>query len=172
MTTPSRQYDLVLFGATGITGRGIAEYIVDRLESVKVNWAIAGRSEDRLRKVKEDLGDKAKDIGILIADSSDFNSLVTVCKQTRVIISAVGPFARYGVPLVKACVQEKTHYVDTTGEPQFMRSIADQFHDEAKGNGTFIIPATGYDCVPSDIAAYMLVKHFRDIGYANVGYEF
>jgi short subunit dehydrogenase-like uncharacterized protein len=107
--TTEREYDLTLFGATGTTGNGIAEYLVDRLAPGEIKWAIAGRNGERLRKVKADLGDKANKVGILIGDSGDFDSLVKVCKQTKVIISAVGPFSLYGLLLVKACVQEKTH---------------------------------------------------------------
>jgi short subunit dehydrogenase-like uncharacterized protein len=103
------EYDLVVFGATGQTGKGIAEYLCERLEFQDVKWALAGRNEERLNKVKTSLGEKASNIGVLIADSDNFDSLVAVCKRTSVIISAVGPFARYGLPLVKACVQENTH---------------------------------------------------------------
>lgn len=106
----ARTYSIVLFGATGVTGYGVAEHLAERLKGdPAVKWAIAGRNEAKMLRTKQSLGDAGKNVGILVADSNDFAALVDVAKATRVVISCVGPFMLHGKPLVQACVQEKTH---------------------------------------------------------------
>lgn len=105
----------MLLGATGVTGLGCAEYLAKNYPDLK--WAIAGRSESKLKGIKENLEKLARtsaSVGIIVADSNDMESLVSMAKRTTTVISCVGPFIKYGFNLVEACVQEKTHYVDST----------------------------------------------------------
>lgn len=91
----------------------------------------------------------------MIADSSKPETLEETVGSTRVVISTVGPFTRYGTPLVEACVKHKTHYVDITGEYGWIKSIIDKYHEQAKENHTMIVPACGFDSVPSDLGTFM-----------------
>ncbi|KAG0164967.1 hypothetical protein DFQ28_009832 [Apophysomyces sp. BC1034] len=158
-----RKYDLVVFGASGFTGALTCEYLVE-VGDKTLKWAIAGRSLSKLEKVKESLvkmDESAKELDILIADSSNPESLDSVVRDTRVVISTVGPFIKYGTPLVEACMRQKTHYVDITGEYAWIKQIIDRFHEEAKQNHVLIVPACGFDSVPSDLGTFMVAQYMK-----------
>ncbi|MDX5327618.1 MAG: saccharopine dehydrogenase NADP-binding domain-containing protein, partial [Marinobacter sp.] len=119
--TNSKQadYDLVVFGATSFVGQILTRYLVENYGAAgKVKWAIAGRSEGKLNALKAELGAQAADLPVLVADAADDSALAGMCRQTRVVISTVGPYALYGEPLIKACVDTGTDYCDLTGEVQ------------------------------------------------------
>jgi len=147
-----KPFDLVLFGATGFTGRLVAEYLAQK--KVPLKWAIAGRD----RKKLEALG---AGVPILIADAGDLASLDAVATQTRVICSTVGPYARYGSPLVEACAKNGVDYCDLTGETHWIRKMIDAHHDQAQKSGARIVHCCGFDSIPSDLGTFMLQEHAR-----------
>jgi short subunit dehydrogenase-like uncharacterized protein len=109
-----RPFQITVFGATGFTGKHVAEDLKKR--NIKgITWAVAGRNETKLKRVLEDVG--CPDVPIVMADVNDPKSLRDMCSQTQVVISCVGPFQLYGEPLVKACIEAKCNYIDVTGEP-------------------------------------------------------
>ncbi|KNC98729.1 uncharacterized protein SPPG_06407 [Spizellomyces punctatus DAOM BR117] len=163
---PDRPYHIIVWGATGFTGSLVAEYLAQHAPK-NVKFAIAGRSQKKLEDVRNKvakLAPERKNIPLIIADSGDEASLDKLVSQTRVIISTVGPFLKYGIPLVGACVRNQTDYVDITGEPPFIREIIDKYHDEAVKNGTFIVPSCGFDSLPSDLGTLLVADHFAKQG--------
>ncbi|KAK7538551.1 Saccharopine dehydrogenase-domain-containing protein [Phyllosticta citribraziliensis] len=158
----SRIYDLVLLGATGYTGK----YTVDHLASVlpiDFKWAIAGRNEKKLSDIVQTLikqhPDSSKpEIEILQLEKSELDVLA---KKTKLIISTVGPFMKYGTPVVEACATNGTHYVDCTGEVPWVKEMIDKYHETAKTNGAMMIPQCGLDSVPADIITYVVATHIR-----------
>jgi len=149
-----RPYDIVIFGATGFTGRLVADYLANRHPVPGLTWAIAARNRDKLSRVAAELG--IEGIPVLVADSHDRESLDAMVRQARVICTTVGPYAKYGEELVAACVAHGTHYVDLTGEPHFVRRMIDRHHEAAAANGTRIVHCCGFDSVPSDLGAFNL----------------
>ncbi|ORX62791.1 saccharopine dehydrogenase [Hesseltinella vesiculosa] len=172
----SRKYDLVVYGAAGFTGATTCEYIAE-LKDKDLSWAIAGRSQAKLNKVKNDLikiDPALETLDILLADSSQPESLDAFLKDTKVVISTVGPFLKYGTPLVEACIRHNTHYVDITGEYNWMKQLIDRYHTSAQANQTMIVPACGFDSVPSDIGVFMTVDYLRNhhnLDTANVKFS-
>src|ERR671919_376630 len=126
-----RELDIVVFGATGFVGKLTAEYLAEHApEGVKMG--LAGRSEEKLARVKSDLG---KDWPTVVADSSDAASMKALAERCRVVATTVGPYRKYGMPLVEACAEAGTDYVDLTGEVFFIRESIDRFHDAASASG-------------------------------------
>ncbi|MBX3224963.1 MAG: saccharopine dehydrogenase NADP-binding domain-containing protein [Labilithrix sp.] len=157
-----RPFDVVLFGATGFTGKLVAEYFADHAEAAGVRWAIAGRAKDKLEAVRRDLAARDEglhDLSILIADSHDVAALDALAPQTRVVCTTVGPYARYGLDLARACARHGTSYCDLTGEPTFVRTVIDECHDVARGTRARIVNCAGYDSIPSDLGAHMAWDH-------------
>jgi short subunit dehydrogenase-like uncharacterized protein len=151
----SRTYDLVLFGASGFTGRLVAEYL--QKNAGPTRWAIAGRDRAKLEKTKEELG--LKEVPILIADSRDEAALKGIAEQTKVVCSTVGPYAKYGTPLVEQCVAAGTAYCDLTGESHWIRVMIDQFHERAVQSGARIVHCCGFDSIPSDLGTLMMAEY-------------
>jgi short subunit dehydrogenase-like uncharacterized protein len=154
-STPSAQrpYDVVLYGATGFVGQQTVAYFAKH--SRGVNWAIAGRSRSKLEAV---LRDSKVRVPIIVADAHDAPALSELAASTRVVLSTAGPFGLYGSTLVAACVQQRTHYVDITGETPWVREMIDAHHAQAALDGTRIIPGCGFDSVPSDLGAYVVAQ--------------
>jgi short subunit dehydrogenase-like uncharacterized protein len=153
-----REWDVVLYGATGFTGKRAAHYFAKNAPA-DLKWAIAGRTKSKLEQLRAQLG--RDDVGVIVADSSDVSSVEAMVARTRVMLSTAGPFALYGTPVVKACVDYGVHYVDITGETPWVRSLIDSFHDKAAADKTRIVPLCGYDSVPSDLGAWMMADHIR-----------
>lgn len=149
-------YDIVIYGATGFTGQQTARHLAAHAPS-DLTWAIAGRSRDRL----EALAAETSPTGIIVADSSDPLSVDAMVAQARVLCTTAGPFARYGTPVVEACVAHGVDYVDITGESPWVRDLIDRFHDAAALGATRIIPFCGFDSVPSDLGVLFVVDHLR-----------
>ena len=138
------RHDLVIFGATGFTGKLVVEYLILNygIDNQKFSWAIAGRDEDKLKKLKQSflgIDPKSLKIETYIADSFNVKSLNVLASSCHVIISTVGPYIKYGLPLVEACVKNHTDYCDLTGEVPFIRESIDFFHEKAKKNECKII---------------------------------
>lgn len=160
-----RDFDLVLFGATGFTGRLVAEVLAAKHPGIR--WAIAGRSLERLNRVREGLAaiDPAlARLPILVADSRDRPSLDAIAKNTRVVCSTVGPYALYGSDLVAACADHGTDYCDLTGEAPWVRAMIDAHHDRAAYTGARIVTSCGFDSIPSDLGVLLLHDHMTRRG--------
>jgi short subunit dehydrogenase-like uncharacterized protein len=132
------EFDLVLFGATGFTGRLVAEHV--KTHAGPARWAIAGRNREKLEKIKGEIG---VEVPILIGDSSDPASLSSIVSRTKVICSTVGPYAKYGTPLVERCVEAGVSYCDLSGEPQWIHEMIRRFSDEASGRAQRSFTAVG-----------------------------
>jgi short subunit dehydrogenase-like uncharacterized protein len=152
-----RAYDVVLYGASGFVGQQTVQYFA-RHASESLRWAIAGRNRQKLEAVKAAAG---VTVDVLVADSQNQAAIDAIVSQTRVLLTTAGPFALYGNTLVDACVRFKTHYVDITGETPWVRTLIDRYHVQAAIDGTRIIPCCGFDSVPSDLGAYLVVRHFQ-----------
>src|SRR4051812_33285786 len=126
-----RTFDIVLFGATGFTRRLVAEYLANHAPP-EVKIALAGRNTPKLEGVRAGLPERAKSWPLVVADAADPASLARLAGQTKVVCTTVGPYAKYGLPLVEACAKAGTHYCDLTGETQFMRDSIDRHHEAAK----------------------------------------
>ena len=144
-----KNLDIVVYGATGFTGKLCAKYLSEN--SVDLNWAIAGRNKEKLEELKKEL---SLDVDIFIAESNDEKALDNITKNTRVVLSTAGPFHRYSSNLVKSCVKNSSDYVDITGEFFWIREMIDLHHEEASSKGVRIIPACGYDSIPSDLGTF------------------
>ncbi|MFE6649423.1 saccharopine dehydrogenase family protein [Nocardioides sp. NPDC057772] len=153
--TTSRDLDIVLFGATGFTGGLVAEYLAENAPD-GLRWALAGRSLSRLEKVRDGLG--SADVELLQADVNDSASLATLAARARVVITTVGPYLEFGEPLVKACAEAGTEYVDLTGEPEFVDRMFVMYDAVARANGARIVHACGFDSIPHDLGAYFTVR--------------
>jgi short subunit dehydrogenase-like uncharacterized protein len=162
-----RDFDLVLYGATGFVGKLTADYLANAGASARI--ALAGRSADRLREVRDTLGDSAADWALLTADASQPSTLDAMAARTRVVVTTVGPYAKYGLPLVGACAAAGTDYADLTGEPQFMRTTIDLFHKQAIDTGARIVHACGFDSIPSDLSVYALYRKVAEDGGGELG---
>ena len=144
-----KNLDIVVYGATGFTGKLCAKYLSEN--SVDLNWAIAGRNKEKLEELKKEL---SLDVDIFIAESNDEKALDNITKNTKVVLSTAGPFHRYSSNLVKSCVKNSSDYVDITGEFFWIREMIDLHHEEASSKGVRIIPACGYDSIPSDLGTF------------------
>ncbi len=157
----SKEFDIIIWGATGFTGRLVAEYIYKNYSSEKLSWAIAGRDKKKLINVRDKIADE--NIPIIIADSFDEMSLTKMTQKTKVICSTVGPYSKYGSLLVKSCIKTNTHYCDLAGEAQWIRKIVDTYHQEAKNKKIRIVNSCGFDSIPSDIGVYFINKNLPDV---------
>jgi short subunit dehydrogenase-like uncharacterized protein len=156
-----RRYDVVLYGASGFTGRQTVNYFAAPTHPGELRWAIAGRDLAKLEAVRSQLGSADAGVDILVADSRDSAAVDAMVSQTRILLTTAGPFALYGTTLVDACVRFKTHYVDITGETPWVRDLIDRYHERAAADGTRLIPCCGFDSVPSDLGALLMVRHMQ-----------
>ena len=161
-----RKFDIIVWGATGFTGKLVAEYLNEAYTgNPRLTWAIAGRSKDKCKKVKQELialKSEAKELEIIIADSFDLESLRKMAAQTTVICTTVGPYSEYGHALVEACVEEGTHYCDLTGESHFVRQMIDTHHEKAQTKQLKIVHASGFDSIPSDLGVLFTQERFKE----------
>ena len=151
-----RDFDLIIWGATGFTGNLVCDYINKNYNERELRWAIAGRNKKKILKLQQKL--KIDDSRTIIADSSDKNSLVKMVKKSKVVCTTVGPYAKYGTNLVEACIEGETNYCDITGETQWIRRIIDRFHTKAKEKNIKIINSCGFDSIPSDMGVFYSQK--------------
>lgn len=166
---PGRTLDLVVYGATGFTGGLVAKYLAANAPA-NVRIGLAGRSVEKLRAVQQEIGGDAESWPCLIADSADQASLDAMARATKAIISTVGPYARYGLPLVEACARAGTHYADLAGEVLFMRDSIDRFDQTARESGARIVHSCGFDSIPSDLGVLALhLAAKADDGQGHLG---
>jgi len=151
-----RAYDVVLYGASGFVGRQTVAYFAQHAAGLR--WALGGRTAAKLEAVRDACGAGAAAAGIVVADAGDARALAALAAQARVVLSTAGPFALYGSALVAACVKQRTHYVDITGETPWVRGLIDRHHLQAAKDGTRIIPCCGFDSVPSDLGAWLVAS--------------
>ncbi len=149
----NREYDLIIYGASGFTGRLAVEYLDENYSDI--NWAIAGRNEDKLVNISKNSKCKPD---YFIADSEDNENLLSIASKTRVIASLAGPFNKYSNNLVTQCVEAGTHYLDITGENIWVRDLIDKHHEAAEKKQVKIIPSCGYDSIPSDMGCFYLQR--------------
>ncbi|KNX37559.1 saccharopine dehydrogenase family protein [Luteipulveratus halotolerans] len=154
---PARDLDVVLYGATGFVGRLTAMHLAKAApEGTRIG--LAGRTAAKLEKVRSELGPRAADWPLVIADATDEASLKALAERAKVVITTVGPYAAYGLPLVEACARAGTDYVDLTGEVLFVRRSIDRVSDLAEASGARIVHSCGYDSVPSDLAVMLVAE--------------
>jgi short subunit dehydrogenase-like uncharacterized protein len=151
----NRELDLVLFGATSFVGRLCAEYLT-RAAPPEVRVGLAGRSRERLLDLQASLGGRAADWPLLVADTNDRRSVSALAETTRVLVTTVGPYRRYGLGVVEACASAGTHYADLTGEVLFMREAIDSFDTLAAESGARVVHSCGFDSIPSDLGVLLL----------------
>jgi short subunit dehydrogenase-like uncharacterized protein len=169
----NRDFDIVVWGATGFTGALVAEYLLSQYGvDDSLRWAIAGRSEAKLEILRQSLGPQAASLPGIVADSFDALKLAAMVANARVIISTVGPYAKYGSKLVAACVARGTHYCDLAGEAQGIRQMIDQHHDAAVDSGARIVHCCGFDSVPMDIGVWFLQQEAMRRSQALLGYPY
>jgi saccharopine dehydrogenase (NAD+, L-glutamate forming) len=167
---PARELDVVLLGATGFTGALTAEYLL-RNAPADLRWGLAGRSRERLAGVRARLAAvdaAAADLPLLVADVTDPASLADLARRTRVVVTTVGPYLEHGEPLVAACAEAGTDYVDLTGEPEFVDRMYVRHHEAARRSGARIVHACGFDSVPHDLGAMHAVGELGATGPVTV----
>lgn len=154
-----RLYEIIVYGSTGYTGRLVADYLHSEYGN-GLKWAMAGRSHDKLKGVRAEMG-LPDSIDLVVADSSDPDSLKAMCEQTKAVITTVGPYQLYGEPLVKACAQSGTDYVDLCGEPAWMVDMIARYSEAAAKSGARIVHSCGFDSIPFDMGVYLLQREAR-----------
>ncbi len=157
-----REFDVIIYGSTGYTGRLVAEYMAQQygVGNDAPKWAMAGRSIDKLEEVRDLIG-APKDTPLVVADSDDAASIDMMASRTTVVLTTVGPYQLYGDELVAACVKNGTHYVDLCGEPGWMREMIDKHQEAAKKSGAQICFSCGFDSIPFDLGVLMLQKDMQ-----------
>ena len=157
-----REFDLVVFGASGYTGKLVAEYIQSEYgENGSVKWAIAGRNREKLEGIREELGLSA-DLSILEVDSNDQDSLNAMTSSTKCVLTTVGPYQLYGSNLVESCAKNGTDYVDLTGEPGWMYEMINAHKETAEASGARIVFSCGFDSIPFDLGVYFVQQAAKD----------
>ncbi len=162
MSGTTREFDVVIFGATGFTGALVADYVLAQYGSDKsLRWALAARDAEKLDALKASMGPAAATLETIVADSFDAAGLQQLASRTRVVLTTVGPYAKYGSALVAACAANGTHYCDLAGEAQWIRRMIDTHHDEARRTGARIVHCCGFDSVPMDMGVWFLQQETK-----------
>jgi len=159
MSNDERKYDLVVWGATGVAGGLVAKYLTESYTQDDLSLALGGRDEGRLGELGDELFEEADgwdEIPVVVGDATEPESLREMTSDTRVVCTTVGPYTKYGSPLVEACVENGTDYCDLTGEVNWIRETVDRFHDEAVEAETRIVHSCGFDSVPADIGTFLV----------------
>ncbi len=166
MADRTRDLDLILFGATGFTGELTAEYLAAHAPA-GLRWALAGRNLDKLERVRERLAriqPSSSELELIVVDATDHAALADVVARTKVVITTVGPYLTLGGPLVAACAEAGTDYVDLTGEPEFVDRTYLEQHQTAARTGARIVHACGFDSIPHDLGAYFTIQQLQAQG--------
>jgi saccharopine dehydrogenase (NAD+, L-glutamate forming) len=165
-----RDYDIVLFGATGFTGALTAEYLA-RHAPARLRWALAGRNRKKLEAVRDRLtgiDPRLEVMDLLVVDSADAEGLARIAARTKVVATTIGPYVEHGEPLVAACAAAGTDYVDLTGEPEFVDRMWLAHHATAIASGARIVHACGFDSIPHDLGVYFTVQQLPSDGPVTV----
>ena len=152
-----REYDLIIYGATGFTGKLAVKYLDDRKQDIR--WAIAGRNKEKLLSISQKCANKPN---YFVASSKDDYKLYELAQRTKVVASLAGPFNKYSDNLVKQCVEAGTNYLDITGENIWVRDLIDKYHEIAQNKKIKIIPSCGYDSIPSDMGCFYLQRKLNE----------
>jgi len=162
MKSPSK-FDIVVYGATGFTGRLVAEYLAQHYRGdKKLKWAMPGRSMEKLKSVRDAIG-AAADTPLVVADAGDAASLKVMIDQTKSVLTTVGPYQLYGSELVAACAASGTDYLDLCGEPVWMRQMIDKYEAAAKASGARIVFSCGFDSVPFELGAFFVQEEAKRV---------
>jgi short subunit dehydrogenase-like uncharacterized protein len=159
-----RPFDVVVFGATGFTGRLACEYLAAKMKTSPFKWAIAGRNRGKLEEIKkalEAIEPACAKVGVIEARADDRPSLARMAASARVVLTTVGPYAEHGEPVVEACVAEGADYVDITGEPDFVDRTIERFHEAAQAKGIRVVSCCGFDSIPHDLGVFYTVKQLK-----------
>lgn len=162
----ARKFDVVVYGATGFTGKLVAEYIANARALEPARWALAGRNTEKLEAVRADLvkiDERLAALALLRASADEPATLAAMAEKTKVVLTTVGPYIRYGVPLVDACVTAKTNYVDITGEPEFVSDIEARYDERAKNAKIKIVTCCGFDSIPHDLGVLYTVEQMKPV---------
>ena len=163
MKDAPREFDIIVVGATGFTGTLVAEYLCERYGvGDSLRWAAAGRNEQKLAALCNSLGTRAASLPLIVADTLDAGAMRELAARTRVVLTTVGPYARYGSEVVAACAAAGTHYCDLAGEVQWIRRMIDAHDDVARQSGARIVHCCGFDSIPMDIGAWFLQKEAKE----------
>jgi short subunit dehydrogenase-like uncharacterized protein len=160
MAREAREFEIVVWGASGFTGKLTAEYLAGRLGPGELRWALAGRNREKLEAVRDAIGADSG-LPILIGDSDDSDFLADLAGRTAVVCTTVGPYAKYGSPLVAACAAAGTDYCDLTGEVHWVQRMIEAHQDAAAENGARIVFSCGFDCIPSDLGAFFMQREMQ-----------
>ncbi|QHJ11526.1 Putative trans-acting enoyl reductase [Paraglaciecola mesophila] len=164
----NKEFDIVVYGASGFTGRLVAEYLAKQYaDDNSFTWAMAGRSADKLALVRDEIG-APKDTPLVVADAEDASSMQAMLDSTRLILTTVGPYQLYGSELVAMCAQSGVDYVDLCGEPVWMRHMIDANEAAAKQSGARIVFSCGFDSIPFDLGVY----HLQQLAQEKFGHTF
>src|SRR5947209_20213765 len=160
---PSSKFDIVIYGASGFTGRLVAEYLASRYaKDSDLKWAMAGRSLEKLAHVRDAIGAPA-DLPLIAADAADPASLQAMIDQTKSVLTTVGPYQLYGSELVAACAASGTDYLDLCGEPVWMRQMIDKNEAAANASGARIVFSCGFDSVPFELGAFFVQEEAKRV---------
>jgi short subunit dehydrogenase-like uncharacterized protein len=158
----TKTHDVVLFGATSFVGQILVRYLLEEFGcDGPLRWAAAGRSRPKLESLRTELGAAAKQLPLLVADAADEDGLRKLCRQARVVVSTVGPYALYGEPLIRACAESGTDYCDLTGELQWIRRMIARYETQARESGARIVHCCGFDSIPFDLGVHFLQREAR-----------
>ena len=153
-----KSFDVVIYGATGFTGKLVVEYMLNQYgNNESITWAMAGRSHEKLIAVRDSLG-VSHDVPLLTVDSNDESSVAKMIKQTKCVLTTVGPYQLYGPSIVKQCASNGTDYVDLCGEPGWMHEMINEHAEQASETGARIVFSCGFDSIPFDLGVYFLQK--------------
>ena len=152
----SKEYDFIVYGATGFTGKLVVEYLVEKYSnSPEITWALAGRSLEKLESVVVSKN-VPEGTGLLVVDSNDISSIESMVSKTKCILTTVGPYQLYGNDIVAQCAKSGTDYVDLCGEPGWMHEKINELSDTAKASGSRIVFSCGFDSIPFDLGVLFL----------------
>ena len=158
----TREFDVIVYGATGYTGRLVAEYLCQEYgNDSNLRWAMAGRSQSKLEAVRDEIGAPSS-TPLVVADTEDLASLKAMVERTKVVLTTVGPYQLYGPELVRICAETGTDYVDLCGEPAWMRQMIDAHGETAKQSGARIVFSCGFDSIPFDLGVYFLQQAAKE----------
>lgn len=161
----TERLDVIIFGATGFTGKFTVFEAISVLKDLR--WGIAGRNREKLQSVLKEMGTKAKkDLSqtpIIVADVNDEASLLEMAKSCRIVVNTAGPYRFYGEKVVRACIEAGTHHVDVSGEPQYMETMQLKYNERAKERGVYIVSACGFDSIPADMGIVFVEKNFDGV---------
>jgi len=153
-----REFDIIVYGASGFTGRLVAEYLQAEYGGADLKWAMAGRNATKLADVRAEMG-VSDSVEIVTANSDKPETLTDLAKRTKAIITTVGPYQLYGEPLLNACAENGTDYVDLCGEPAWMKDMISRYDETAKASGARIVLSCGFDSIPFDLGVLHLQNH-------------